>query len=53
MGGKGNPQEFSELTNTSFTFGIPSLRHLEVLPAPDFIIGTLISVINSFLQVEL
>ncbi|NXX65257.1 STYX protein, partial [Spizella passerina] len=27
--GKGNPQEFSELTNTSLTFGILCLRHLE------------------------
>lgn len=44
-------REFSELTNPNFTFGMLSLRHLEMLPALDFVVDTLISVINSFLQV--
>lgn len=49
--GKGITQELSERTDTNFTFGKLSLRHLEVLPALDLITGTLMSVINSFLQV--
>lgn len=49
--GNGVAQEFSELTDASFTFGILSLRHLEVLPALDLISDMLISVIKSFLQV--